>query len=121
MNNYFYSCITKKIVVGLFYIFFSNSIMKKLTEREEEVMLALWKLEKAFIKDILPELPQKYHYNTVSTVVRLLETKGFVTHETYGNTHQYSPKISKQDYRSFYMKSASQRFFNNSFKNMLSF
>src|SRR5699024_4823726 len=95
--------------------------MKKLTEREEEVMQALWKLQKAFIKEIIPELPQEYHYNTVSTVVRHLETKGFIEHETFGNTHRYYPKISKAEYSAFYMKSASKRFFNNSYKNMLSF
>lgn len=95
--------------------------MKKLTEREEEVMQALWKLEKAFIKELLPELPRKYHYNTVSTVVRHLESKGFVEHETFGNTHRYFPKISKTEYSSFYMKSASKRFFNNSYMNMLTF
>lgn len=95
--------------------------MKKLTEREEEIMQVLWRLEKAFVKDIIPHLPQEYHYNTVSTVVRLLETKGFITHEAFGNTHQYLPKITKQEYSSFYMKSASKRFFNNSYKSMLSF
>lgn len=95
--------------------------MKNLTEREEEVMQVLWKLETAFIKEIIPELPQKHHYNTVSTVVRHLESKGFVAHETFGNTHRYFPKISKEEYRSFYMKSASRRFFNNSYKNMLTF
>lgn len=95
--------------------------MKKLTEREEEVMQALWKLKKAFIKEIIPELPQAYHYNTVSTVVRHLETKGFIDHENFGNTYRYFPKVSKDEYSAFYMKSASKRFFNNSYKNMLSF
>lgn len=95
--------------------------MKKLTEKEEEIMQVLWKLDKAFIKEIIPELPQEYHYNTVSTVVRHLETKGFVDHESFGNTHRYYPKISKKEYSSFYMQSASKRFFNNSYKNMLSF
>lgn len=95
--------------------------MKQLTEREEEVMQALWKLEKAFIKEIIPELPQKYHYNTVATVAKNLKTKGFADHETFGNMHRYYPKISKNEYSSFYMESAKKRFFNNSFKNMVSF
>lgn len=95
--------------------------MKELTEREEEVMQALWKLKKAFTKEVLPELPQEYHYNTVSTVIRNLESKDFVAHETFGNTHRYYPLISKKEYSAFFMKSVSKRFFNNSYKNMLSF
>lgn len=95
--------------------------MKRLTQREEEVMQALWKLKKAFTKEVIPQLPQEYHYNTVSTVIRNLEAKDFVAHETFGNTHRYYPLVSKEEYSAFYMKSASQRFFNNSYKNMLSF
>lgn len=95
--------------------------MEELTKREEQVMQALWKLGKAFTKDLVPELPEDLHYNTVSTVVRHLETKGFVDHESFGNTHRYFPKITKAEYSAFYMKSASKRFFNNSYKNMLSF
>ena len=96
--------------------------MEKLTNKEEEVMQALWKLEKAFVKEILAEMPNsKLHYNTVSTLVRKLEDKSFVAHEAFGNTHRYYPKISKEAYSSYFMKNASQKFFDNSYKKMVSF
>ena len=66
--------------------------MKELTRAEEQVMQILWKLEKAFVKDIIQEMPDpKPAYNTVSTIVRILEQKGFVNHEAYGKTYQYFP------------------------------
>lgn len=96
--------------------------MEKLTNKEEEVMQALWKLEKAFVKEILAEMPNsKLHYNTVSTIVRKLEEKNFVGHEAFGNTHRYHPLISKEAYSSHFMKNASQKFFDNSYKKMVSF
>lgn len=95
--------------------------MEKLTNKEEEVMQTLWDLEKAFVKDILAELPKNNHYNTISTIVRNLEDKGFVSFQAYGKTHQYFPIISKQAYSKQYMNLATQRYFNNSYKNMVSF
>ena len=65
--------------------------MKKLTEQEELIMTSLWNLEKAFVKDIVANITQSLHYNTVSTVVRKLENKGFISHESFGNTHRYFP------------------------------
>ena len=67
--------------------------MEKLTNKEEEIMHVLWKLEKCFVKDILEKLPKGKHYNTVSTIVRNLEVKGFFSHEAFGKTHRYYPKV----------------------------
>lgn len=96
--------------------------MEKLTNKEEEVMQVLWKLDKAFVKEILAEIPGKdLHYNTVSTIVRKLEDKGYVDHEDFGNTYRYFPIIAKEAYSAEFMKEASAKFFDNSFKNMVSF
>jgi len=73
--------------------------MKELTKAEEQIMQILWKLDKGFVKDILACLPApKPAYNTVSTIVRILEKKGFISHEAYGKTHEYYPTISKEEY-----------------------
>ncbi len=96
--------------------------MEKLTNKEEEIMRILWKLEKAFVKEILPGVKgQKLHYNTVSTIIRKLEDKGYVGHEAFGNTHRYFPVISKETYRKEFMNMAARRYFDNSFKNVVSF
>lgn len=95
--------------------------MKKLTNKEEEVMQALWKLEKAFVKEIQAILPEDLHYNTVSTLVRKLQDKKFVDHKAFGNTHRYFPLISKRAYSDYFMQNASRKFFDNSYKNMVSF
>lgn len=84
-------------------------------------MQALWGLEQGFVKDILAQLPKESHYNTVSTVVRNLEEKGFIGHTAYGKTHQYYPLISKEEYTRKFMKVALKRYFNNSYKSMVSF
>jgi len=96
--------------------------MEKLTNKEEEIMQVLWKLEKAFVKDVVAQLPKpKPHYNTVSTVIRKMEDKGFVKHEAFGNTHRYIPSISKEDYRKKYFSTAISNYFENSYKNVVSF
>ncbi len=95
--------------------------MEKLTNKEEEVLQVLWDLDKAFVKDILSKLPKNNHYNTISTIVRNLEDKGYVSHRAFGKTHQYFPIITKEVYSKQFMKLATQRFFNNSYKNMVSF
>ena len=96
--------------------------MEKLTNKEEEIMRILWDLEKAFVKEILAEMPDsKLHYNTVSTIVRNLEDKKYVSHHAYGKTHQYYPVISKEEYRKQFMKLATKRFFDSSYKNVVSF
>ncbi|MCX2681579.1 BlaI/MecI/CopY family transcriptional regulator [Galbibacter sp. EGI 63066] len=96
--------------------------MKKLTNKEEEVMKILWKLEKAFVKEVLSKIKDdKPHYNTLSTIIRNLEDKGYVGHKAYGNTHQYFPVIKKEDYRKRFVASAIEDYFNNSYKNLVSF
>jgi BlaI family penicillinase repressor len=96
--------------------------MKELTKAEEEIMQVLWNLEKAFVKDIIEKLPDsKPAYNTVSTIVRILEKKGFVSHRAYGKTHEYYPLISKDDYKKKFLKSFMNRYFGNSFQEMVSF
>ncbi|TRW27574.1 BlaI/MecI/CopY family transcriptional regulator [Flavobacterium zepuense] len=96
--------------------------MQKLTNKEEEIMHILWKLEKAFVKDVLEEVKDdKPHYNTLSTIIRNLEEKGYVGHNAYGNTHQYFPVITKEEYRKGFMSNAIENYFGNSYKSMISF
>ncbi|ARN77639.1 transcriptional regulator [Nonlabens spongiae] len=95
--------------------------MEKLTQKEEEVMQVLWKLEKAFVKEIVPELEGKNHYNTISTVVRKLEDKGYVGYEAFGKTHRYFPIVKKENYRTAFVNNVLTSYFNNSYKNMVSF
>jgi predicted transcriptional regulator len=96
--------------------------MEKLTNKEEQIMHILWKLEKAFVKDVMTEMKEEApHYNTLSTIIRHLETKGYVDHVAYGKTHQYFPVISKEDYRQGFMSRAIENYFNSSYKNMVSF
>ena len=95
--------------------------MQKLTNKEEEIMHILWKLEKAFVKEVMAEITEEQpHYNTLSTIVRNLEEKGFVSHNAFGNTHQYFPIIKKEDYRKRFMNTAIDTYFNSSYKNMVS-
>ncbi|MHA7109589.1 BlaI/MecI/CopY family transcriptional regulator [Sunxiuqinia elliptica] len=96
--------------------------MKELTKAEEQVMQLLWKKEKAFVKELIEMMPEpKPAYNTVSTIVRILEKKGFVAYEAFGKTHHYFPLISKKEYTRRYMKSFMKGYFSNSFKEMVSF
>jgi BlaI family penicillinase repressor len=98
------------------------SDMQKLTNKEEEIMHILWKLKKAFVKEVLVEITEeKPHYNTLSTIIRNLEEKGFVSYNAYGNTHQYFPVISIEDYRKRFMNTAIDNYFDSSYKNMVSF
>ncbi|KAB1065928.1 BlaI/MecI/CopY family transcriptional regulator [Salibacter halophilus] len=95
---------------------------KQLTQAEEEIMQVLWQKEQAFVKDILADLPDpKPAYNTVSTIVRILEDKGFVDHRSYGRTHQYFPKIKKEDYAKKQVKKLLGNYFQGSPSSMLSF
>ncbi|MBG6062680.1 putative transcriptional regulator [Flavobacterium sp. CG_9.1] len=95
--------------------------MQKLTNKEEEIMHILWKLKKAFVKEVLAEITEDQpHYNTLSTIVRNLEEKGFVSHNAFGNTHQYYPIVSLEDYRKRFMHTAIDNYFNSSYKNMVS-
>lgn len=96
--------------------------MQKLTNKEEEIMMILWKLKKAFVKEIQAEITEDQpHYNTLSTIVRNLEEKGYVNHNAFGNTHQYFPVVKIEDYRKGFMKTAIDNYFNSSYKSMVSF
>ena len=96
--------------------------IKELTKAEDQVMQILWTLQKGFVKDILEEMPNpKPAYNTVSTIVRILESKGFVDHKAYGKTHEYFPCISKEKYTRFYLNNMIKGYFDGSFQNLVSF
>ena len=85
-------------------------------------MQVLWALRKAFVKDVLEEMSEpKPHYNTLSTIIRNLEDKGYVGHVAYGKTHQYHPLVTKEAYKKKFMKTAIENYFNNSYKNVVSF
>lgn len=96
--------------------------MQKLTNKEEEIMHILWKLKKAFVKEVQAEIIEDQpHYNTLSTIIRNLEEKGYVSHSAFGNTHQYYPIVSIEDYRKGFMSTAIDNYFNSSYKSMVSF
>ncbi len=96
--------------------------MQKLTNKEEEIMKILWKLEKAFVKEVLEAfIDEKPHYNTLSTIIRNLEEKGYVAHEAFGNTHRYFPIISKELYRKAFIDETIADYYDNSFKSLVSF
>ncbi|MBN8575649.1 MAG: BlaI/MecI/CopY family transcriptional regulator [Cyclobacteriaceae bacterium] len=96
--------------------------MKELTKAEDQIMQILWTIEKGFVKDIMDQLPEpKPAYNTVSTIVRILEKKGFVGYKAYGKTHEYFPLISKANYTRFYLNNMVKGYFNGSFQNLVSF
>ena len=96
--------------------------MKELTKAEEQVMQILWLMEKGFVKDLLEKFPEpKPAYNTVSTICRILETKGFVGHKSYGKSHQYFPLVSKEEYTKDYLNNIVNSYFGNSIEQLVSF
>ena len=96
--------------------------MKELTRAEEQIMQVLWALEKAYVKDIIERLPApKPAYNTVSTIVRILEKKGFVDHEAFGKTHLYRPIVAKEDYTQAFLKHFVKDYFGDSYQELVSF
>lgn len=96
--------------------------MKELTKAEEQLMQILWKRKKGFVNDLLDDFPDpKPAYNTVSTIIRILEKKGFVKHRAYGKTHEYYPVVSKEIYTRNLMGGLIKNYFDNSFKSMVSF
>ena len=96
--------------------------MKQLTKAEEQIMQVLWDLETAYVKDILEKLPRpKPAYNTVSTIVRILEKKGFVGYKVTGKSHEYFPLVSKKKYRHNFFKGFMTNYFGNSYMALTSF
>jgi predicted transcriptional regulator len=96
--------------------------IKELTRAEEQIMQVLWQLKKGYVKDVIDQLPDpKPAYNTVSTFIRILETKGFIGHEAHGKSYEYFPIISKDAYQSFATEKLLNGYFDNSVKRMFSF
>ncbi len=96
--------------------------VKELTKAEEQLMQVLWDLKKAFVKEVINKLPEpKPAYNTVSTVIRILESKGFVGHTSFGKSHQYHPIINKEEYKNFATEKLLNGYFENSVESMFSF
>ncbi len=96
--------------------------MERLTNKEEEIMQALWSIGEGFVKDIIGKLKDpKPHYNTVSTIVRILEDKNYIGHKAYGKSHEYYPLISEKAYKAHFMKGFIGKYFSNSYKEMVTF
>jgi BlaI family penicillinase repressor len=96
--------------------------MKNLTKAEEQIMQILWNIQSGFVKDILEQLPEpKPAYNSVSTIVRILEKKGFVAHKAFGKTHEYFPAVTRDEYKEVYLKTFMENYFSNSYQEMVSF
>ncbi len=96
--------------------------MQKLAKREEQIMQAIWTLDRAFIKDIIEELPvPKPHYNTVATIIKVLQRKGFVKHESLGNAHRYYALVSKEKYQKQEIGNFISQYFNNSYKSLVAY
>jgi predicted transcriptional regulator len=96
--------------------------MKQLTKAEEEIMQALWQLKKANVKSVIELLPEpKPAYNTVSTIIRILESKGFVNYEKQGKGHLYFPVVAKASYSNQSINKLVDNYFQGSFKSMVSF
>ncbi len=95
--------------------------MKKLTQKEEEVMQLFWLNKAMFVKELKEIHPdQKLHYNTLSTVVRTLEEKGFLAHESFGKTHRYFAVITEPAYRKGTIGNVVQKYFDNSYRTVVS-
>jgi len=97
--------------------------MEELTKAEERIMQIFWKLKSAFVKDVIAELEEepKPPYNTISSIVRILEKKGYLGYKAYGKTYEYFPIISKAEYRKTFFKKMISGYFDNSVENLLSF
>ncbi|MEM9023436.1 MAG: BlaI/MecI/CopY family transcriptional regulator, partial [Bacteroidota bacterium] len=96
--------------------------MRTLTKAEEQIMQVLWTLERAFVKEVIAELPDpKPAYNTVSTIIRILEKKEFVGYEAFGKTHRYHPLISREAYSKASVNRLVDNYFGGSFERLVSF
>src|SRR6201985_1125519 len=96
--------------------------IKELTKAEEQIMRILWQLKEAIVKDVIEQMPEpKPAYNTVSTVIRVLEGKGFIDHKAYGNSHVYFPVVSEDEYKKFTFDKMMTNYFSNSYESLVSF
>ena len=100
----------------------SNSVkMRELTKGEEQVMQVIWSIGQGFANEIMTAFPDpKPAYNTVLSIIKILERKGFVTHETFCRAHRYQPAISREEYSQRYLGSVVERYFNNSYLDLVS-
>ncbi|WP_316796808.1 BlaI/MecI/CopY family transcriptional regulator [Pedobacter agri] len=97
-------------------------MIKELTKAEEQIMLILWEMGEALVKDVIEKMNEpKPAYNTVSTVIRVLEGKGFVDHKAIGNTYIYFPIIKEADYKHFALDKVMNNYFENSYESLVSF
>jgi BlaI family penicillinase repressor len=96
--------------------------MKEITKAQEDILKALWEINEGAVGDVLDILPEpKPAYNTIATVIKVLEKKEYVTHKTYGKTNVYFPLITKKDYAQSLLKDTAKGFFNGSLNQMVSF
>ena len=96
--------------------------MRELTKAEEQVMLILWEIKEGIVKDVIDKMdPPKPAYNTVSTVIRVLETKGFIDHKAVGNTYIYFPTITEEQYKHFAFDKVMNNYFENNYQSLVSF
>lgn len=96
--------------------------IKDLTKAEEQIMQIMWQLDSAFVKEIIDHIPEpKPAYNTVSTIVRILQNKGFIGHEAYGKAHKYHPLISRESYKRHATNKLLGNYYENSVESMFSF
>ena len=96
--------------------------MRELTKAEEQVMLILWEMKEGVVKEVIEKMdPPKPAYNTVSTVIRVLESKGFVDHKAIGSTHIYFPLISEEQYKHFSFDKVMNNYFENNYQRLVSF
>lgn len=96
-------------------------VMKSLTKREEEIMKLFWEKGPLFVKEIIPMLDEPQpHFNTISTIVRGLETKGYVEHEAFGNTHRYYAAVSESEHGKNTLGNVVNRYFGNSYLSAVS-
>ena len=97
------------------------SDMKKLTKKEEEIMNLFWDKGAMFVRELLEHYDEpKPHFNTLSTMVRNLEANGYVSHKAYGNSYQYYPVVSREDYAGRTFKGVISSYFNNSYLSAVS-
>jgi len=107
----------------MFVVLLAKNLNMKttLTKAEEQIMQILWDEKEGFVKDLLQHFPEpKPAYNTVSTIIRILEKKGFVDHRSFGKSHQYYPLMSREQYRNDRFSSLMKDYFNNSMEQVLS-
>lgn len=96
--------------------------MRELTKAEEQVMLILWEMKEGLVKEMIEKMePPKPAYNTVSTVIRVLEGKGFVDHKAVGNTYVYFPVITEAQYKHFAFDKVMNNYFENNYQSLVSF